>query len=223
MRVRPVKSGGFSPFLVLRPSRLRHRAGGTPAPRSGYTLVEILIATTLALMLMAAVARMFGQLGTSVSNSRATLETLERLRETAVRMQMDLDGVTVTMLPPRPVANGEGYLEYIEGSYNAAQPVNNLTGGSDSSMTLSTSWVQNQTGTVGQQGDILMFTTRNSNRPFSGQLNGATIQSETAEVAWFLRGHMLHRRVLLVAPGATLSLTSLDLDFLCKQRYLRSC
>ena len=139
MRVRPVKSGGFSPFLVLRPSRLRHRAGGTPAPRSGYTLVEILIATTLALMLMAAVARMFGQLGTSVSNSRATLETLERLRETAVRMQMDLDGVTVTMLPPRPVANGEGYLEYIEGSYNAAQPVNNLTGGSDSSMTLSTS------------------------------------------------------------------------------------
>ena len=68
MRLRPVRSGGFR--------RLR------PLFR-GYTLVEVLIATTLSLMLMAAVAQMFGQLGTSVNNSRATLETAERLRAAA--------------------------------------------------------------------------------------------------------------------------------------------
>ena len=49
-----------------------------PVRSTGYTLVEVLIATTLALMLMAAVAQMFAQLGTSVNYSRATLETANR-------------------------------------------------------------------------------------------------------------------------------------------------
>ena len=60
---------------------------------------------------------------------------------------------------------------------------------------------------MGQRGDILMFTTRNAARPFVGRyaLNvdqtNPTLQSDVAEVAWFLRGTTLHRRVLLVAPG----------------------
>ena len=68
-------------------------------------------------MLMAAVARMFGQLGTSVNNSRATLEMAEKLRTAAERLRMDLAGVTVTMLPPRRVENNDGYFEYIERGY----------------------------------------------------------------------------------------------------------
>ena len=55
--------------------------------------------------------------------------------------------------------------------------------------------------TVGDFDDILMFTTRSSGRPFVGKFNGSgTIQSDVAEVAWFVRGRTLHRRVLLVAP-----------------------
>jgi hypothetical protein len=50
-----------------------------------------------------------------------------------------------------------------------------------------------------------MFTTRNSVKPFIGRYDGnmidGTIQSDVAEVAWFLRGTTLHRRVLLVVPG----------------------
>ena len=81
------------------------------AVRCAYTLVEVLIATTLALMLMAAVGAMFGQLGNSVNNSRATLEMSEKLRAAAERLRMDLGGLTVTTLPPRRVENNDGYFE----------------------------------------------------------------------------------------------------------------
>ena len=196
MLSRPVRSGGGCP------GRFRS---------AGYTLVEVLIATTLALMLMAAVAQMFAQLGTSVNNSRATLETADRLRACQLRLQMDLEGLTVTMLPPRRVENEEGYFEYIEGgapgSANCPSPapINSITGSSDSSYNVTTSGSSQVAGTVGETGDILMFTTRNSNRPFSGMYQGnTTIQSETAEIAWFMRGHNLYRRVLLVVPGLSL-------------------
>ena len=48
-----------------------------PRRAAGYTIVEILIATTLAMMLMAAVVQMFGTLGNSVANSRSILETAD--------------------------------------------------------------------------------------------------------------------------------------------------
>ena len=54
---------------------------------------------------------------------------------------------------------------------------------------------------VGQVGDMVMFTTRSSGQPFVGKANGGTAQSYVAEVAWFIRGHTLHRRVLLVLPA----------------------
>ena len=61
-------------------------------------------------------------MGGSVTNSRAILETADRLRTVQVRLQMDLEGVTATMLPPRSVASGEGYFEYIEGSVPISTP-----------------------------------------------------------------------------------------------------
>ena len=50
-----------------------------------------------------------------------------------------------------------------------------------------------------------------------------TLQSDVAEVAWFLRGKTLHRRVLLVVPGVAQNPNSPALPtspFLCQQRYL---
>src|SRR3989304_908408 len=74
--------------------------------RCGYTLVEILIATALTLLLMGVVVQLFGALGQSITDSRAVLEASERLRSAVARLQMDLEGVTVTMLPPRNPAEG---------------------------------------------------------------------------------------------------------------------
>jgi type II secretory pathway component PulJ len=167
---------------------------GTIRP-GGYTLVEILIAITLAMILMLAVTKMFSQLGTSINNSRAMLETADRLRWAAAKFQSDINGVTATMLPPRPIQTNEGYFEFID--FSAFMPAAVDTSGPATPPPTD--------ATVGMMGKVLMFTTRNSNQPFSGRYGSGTAQSETAEVCWFVRGHNLHRRVLLVAPGLSMS------------------
>ncbi|MGD0901207.1 MAG: type II secretion system protein [Thermoguttaceae bacterium] len=185
--------------------RLRSKSALVPAGggrRSGYTLVEILVATTLTLILMTAVVTVFAGVGDGISKARRAMEQFDRLRTTAQQLRMDLQGVTVTLdgRPARPEEN-RGYLEIIEGgmlsipqailvpSSGTSQAINAVTGTPDL--------------TVGERGDILMFTTRNAQRPFVGRYEpvNLTLQSDVAEVAWFLRGKTLHRRVLLVAPG----------------------
>jgi type II secretory pathway component PulJ len=170
----------------------------SPHSKGGYTLVEILVAATLSLVLMGAVVTVFSSVGSSINNARAAMETKDRVRAAAAMLRMDLEGVTVTMLPPRRPEAAEGYFEYIEGATLDPAPVDSLNGGI-------------LDNTAGQRGDILMFTTRNSSRPFvgrgtlinsSGAIAPRTLESDVAEVAWFLRGRTLHRRVLLVAPGA---------------------
>ncbi|MGA2796727.1 MAG: prepilin-type N-terminal cleavage/methylation domain-containing protein [Thermoguttaceae bacterium] len=206
--------------FIRRPSSLGpnpYKPGNKlPGPHSGYTLVEILVATAITLLLMGAVVQMFGSLGQSITDSRSFLEASEKLNSAAARLQMDLKGVTVKMLPPRNPDDGEGYFEYIEGPappqqyiqqgiaanppYNwdnnpmgiAPQPVNTDNGQTDS--------------TAGDFDDILMFTTRSTGRPFVGLadkavFNTPVVQSDVAEVAWFMRGSTLYRRQLLVAPG----------------------
>jgi type II secretory pathway component PulJ len=169
---------------------------------AGYTLVEILVATTLSLMLLGAVITIFANVSQSVGESRSMLEAAEQLRLASTRLQQDLAGVTVTMNPPRNPANNEGYFEYIEG------PITATTASSVAQNTNATPATPDTT--VGDFDDILMFTTRSTGQPFVGKVpttvnpTGA-IQSDVAEVAWFVRGRTLHRHVLLVAPAANLA------------------
>lgn len=162
-------------------------------PRRGYTLIEILVATTLTLMLMGAVVEVFSMIGDSVKSSRSVLEMSGRMRATAERLQLDLSGVTVTMQPPRRPESNEGYFEVIEGP-NVVPAVNIDDNNSPDT-------------TVGDIDDILMFTSRSSKQPFIGRVGGGTIESDVAEVAWFLRGRTLYRRVLLVAPQVSIPAT----------------
>jgi type II secretory pathway pseudopilin PulG len=185
---------------------------GRPARRStaGYTLIEILVATTLALMLMGAVVAMFARVGESINDARSMLEAADRLRLAAARLQADLGGLTVTVNPPRDPANNEGYFEYIEGPvvttpFSANTFGNNTTVNPSlplpSQIAFNTDNGNSADTSVGDFDDILMFTTRSSGRPFVGLALGSAVQSEVAEVAWFLRGRNLHRRVLLVMPS----------------------
>ncbi len=158
------------------------------------------------------------------------------------------------MNPPARPEEGKGYFEYVEGGDWRNQVTQSTTSGSvwvptsptsiywstDLPAYNSVSGLSDPVGlasgsppatasTVGERGDILMLTTRNSARPFTGRMawidvtgsgkpatggvpvNGVampkfvqgTIQSDVAEVAWFVRGHTLHRRVLMVSPGAS--------------------
>jgi prepilin-type N-terminal cleavage/methylation domain-containing protein len=169
------------------------------AASRGFTLIEILVSTALTLLLMAAVVTMFGSIGKSVNESRSTLEMADRLRSAAAILQKDLAGATVTVLPPRRVE--DGYFEIIEGPLgdgpgmvqpsSAALVDPTAGGGAD--------------GTIIDNDDRLLFTTRSVGRPFVGKVNpnlvgSGSIQSDVAEVTWFVRGRTLYRRVLLVAP-----------------------
>ncbi len=239
MRLRSSSFAFFSSTTTTTMSTWRPTSCPTWRPggrRSGYTLVEILVAMTLTLMLMTAVVTVFGGVGDGIAKSRRAMEQFDRLRTTAQQLRQDLQGLTVKLdgRPVRPEEN-QGYFEYIEGGIMSIPQQLNVTSGTPYS-----NWIM-QAGTpqatwnissgtpqavndqllttsgsadltVGERGDILMFTTRNASRPFLGRYVAAvdptnpTLQSDVAEVAWFLRGKTLHRRVLLVAPGTAQAL-----------------
>lgn len=186
--------------------------------RPGFTLLELMIAATITLVMMGAVVAVFGLVSTTINESRATMEMAERLRATAQVLQQDLAGITVPMMPPRDPEKGEGYFEYIEGPVGPVAPINQYFAN-----TAYQPHVNTDTGTavpdttVGDNDDILMFTTRTKGEPFQGRLyvrerstNATNVsqatniiaKSSVAEVAWFVRGRTLYRRVLLVAPSA---------------------
>ncbi|MEX0585349.1 MAG: prepilin-type N-terminal cleavage/methylation domain-containing protein, partial [Pirellulales bacterium] len=181
-------SGGVQaaspPGSRLKPGRQPVRS----RRRGGFTLVEVLIATALTLVVMGVTVTLFGNITGRISGSRAIIETNDRLRSCRERLILDLRGITAPMLPPLRPEWGLGYFEYVEGDW-AADPddPDNATGTDDDS-------------TVGDVDDVVMFTTRSSHEPFIGRNGGTTALSQVAEVAWFMRGTTLYRRVLLVLP-----------------------
>jgi prepilin-type N-terminal cleavage/methylation domain-containing protein len=167
--------------------------------RRGMTLVEMLVATTATLILMAAVAQVFSVFGSALSDSRSMVELDARMRTVASRLRSDLTGATARPLPPLDPQAGEGYFEIIEGprrDLDAAPGTDVLHADVD---------------------DVLLFTTRNSQTPFVGRAGaaivgaGSFVESTAAEVAWFLRAsgnignttlYSLYRRQLLVVGYA---------------------
>jgi len=162
----------------------------------GVTLIELLVAATLALVMMGAVASLFGVFGRSVKQSQATMNQSSLLRSAAWQLRQDLAGVTCPLRPWLAPESNAGYFEIIEGPGNDSthaidaqgQPTANLEADTD---------------------DILLFTTQSLGGDFVGRFDGKTIESPYAEVAWFCRPsatqpvpgttlYDLHRRQLLV-------------------------
>jgi len=187
---------------MRRPEKVNCRGsvgGACLGAPSGFTLVELLVATTLTLLLMGAVVSIFASIGESVDASRSVLEIADRQRAAAARLQKDLQGITVIVDPPRSPAADEGYFELIEGPIGAETPPQNVA--------WDTEWNRADTS-VRDFDDVLIFTTHTTGRPFVGRYLGSpsrVIEADVAEVAWFVRGRTLYRRVLLVVPGLDVS------------------
>ncbi len=157
--------------------------------RSGFTLIEILVAITLTFILMASVVTVFGGVGEGIAQSRRALEQFDRLRTASQQLRIDLQGATVSNVAGvemRP-EESQGYFEVVAGTQ--PQAVNTETSS------------KSPDSTAGPRGYFVEFTSRNPDRQFTGLYQGTIIQSDVAEVVWFLRGKTLHRRVLLVTPG----------------------
>lgn len=190
-----------------------NRRGSLMKRRSAFTLVEILIATAISLIMLGAVVAVFASVMQSINQARAVLETSDRLRSAAELLRSDLRGLTVIPVPPRDPANNEGYFEYTEGPVGQKGEVRPFGLAVVNLDDLDPAGNPYPDSTVADNDDMLMFTTRSSGQPFVGRclVNGApaTVESDVAEVAWFVRGNRLYRRVRLVAPKV---LTLCDLN-----------
>jgi hypothetical protein len=166
--------------------------------RAGMTLVEMLVATAVTLILMGAIAQVFGMLGQGVTSSRAVIEVNDQLRMVSNRLRHDLQGLTAPTTPPGRADGDTGYLEIIEGPASEANA---------SSLRLS----GDPTVLLADCDDLLMLTTRSLEDPFVGRFGTVSLESPTAEVAWFCKLaptqlatgptlYTLYRRQLLVSP-----------------------
>ncbi len=150
-----------------------HPSLATPYRRqpAGMTLVEMLIAVTITLIIMAAVAEVFGIFGAGVSDSRSVIEMTDQMRSAAYRLRQDLAGTTAPTLPPLDPQHQQGYFEYIEG------PARDVDFNGDG--------VNDELSITADCDDVLLFTTRSTGEPFSGRFGSGTLESPTAEVGWF--------------------------------------
>jgi prepilin-type N-terminal cleavage/methylation domain-containing protein len=178
------------------------RSAAVPRRRA-FSLTELLVAMTIALIVMASVAQLFGVFGRGLSGSQATVELSARMRTAGWQLRKDLTGVTCDVVPWLAPEADAGYFEYIEGPRNDRNAATSNAKDGTTDLEADTD-------------DVIMFTSRAMGEPFSGAIpGGGTAESRYAEIAWFckpmttqpvvgLTMHNLHRRQLLVAaaPGA---------------------
>ena len=135
--------------------------------RRGLTLVELMVASTLGLVLVIGVLEAFRQITDSVTKGRATVQISGQLRNITNLMRADFQGITVKAIPNTSAGAGMGYFEMIEGVdndlvitppefKNLPEAVDNLSGDTD---------------------DVLMFTSRRLDNPFSGRIEGRLLGS----------------------------------------------
>jgi hypothetical protein len=178
--------------------KMRHGlSGGFPRTRAAFSLVELLVASTIALMVMGAVAQLFSLFSRTLSQSQATVDISGRLRNAAWQLRQDLAGVTVDVVPWTEPESDSGYFELLEGPNRDSDMSRVFTNG-----------IPNF-NLEGDTDDTLLFTTRSAGVPFVGRYGANTIESQCAEVAWFCRAagtqpttdtklYNLYRRQLLV-------------------------
>lgn len=148
--------------------------GLTPA---AFTLVELLVASAIALSVIGALATLFSIFSRTASDSQAVVELTSRMRSTANRLRQDLIGLTVPLRPPVNPELGAGYFELIEGPNTDFVRVSGAT----------TVVITGTDSVLGDVDDILLFTTRSTGELFTGKYSTGQIASPVAEVAWFCR------------------------------------
>ena len=148
-------------------------AAGFLRTRAAFSLVELLVASTIALMVMGAVAQLFLLFSRTLSQSQATVDISGRMLSAAWQLRQDLAGVTVDTVPWTEPESDSGYFELLEGAQrDASQAFSGLIANAN---------------LEADTDDTLLFTTRSAGVPFVGRYGANTIESQCAEVAWFCR------------------------------------
>jgi hypothetical protein len=134
-----------------------------------------LIAITMTLVIMLALAQGFKRLSDDISKGRARLSLSDQLRGVSEILRNDLAGLTVET-DPTSKATKSGYFLYYEGPladhHPITVPINNLPGG--------TTEQQLSTSKYGDFDDILMFTARAKGEWFRGRVPLAIVKGAAA-------------------------------------------
>ncbi len=88
--------------------------------RTALTLIEVMIATTITLLMMLAMAQGFKTLSQTVSEGRAKLILSDQLRGLSALLRNDLEGCTTTSDTPQSVLSAVGYFKYYDGPISDA-------------------------------------------------------------------------------------------------------
>ncbi|PHQ32615.1 PilW family protein [Rhodopirellula bahusiensis] len=104
--------------------------------RFAFTLVELMIAMTVTLLLMAALGKAFAVIGRSMKEGRSQVSLSSKLRGISFRIRNDLHSRTVDATPPISPVGGQGYFTYYEGPLTehtyalfGAEPTQETSGG----------------------------------------------------------------------------------------------
>jgi type II secretory pathway pseudopilin PulG len=143
--------------------------------RIGFTLIEALIAITMTLVIMLALAQGFKRLSDDISKGRARLALSDQLRGVSEILRNDLAGLTVET-DPTSKATKSGYFLYYEGPladhHPVTCPINSLPGGTPEQ--------QLSTSKYGDFDDVLMFTARAKGEWFRGRVPLAIVKGAAA-------------------------------------------
>jgi prepilin-type N-terminal cleavage/methylation domain-containing protein len=180
--------------------------------RAGFTLVEVLVAMAITLLIMATIVTVFSQIGTSVADSRASIEMSEQVQGVRDRLQRDLGGITVSAKPWLKLASGAGYFEIIEGPRSdlvvTSAPNTGVITSTNASLLTLPNGTRVPATALGDFDDILMFTSTDPDNPYLGRgfryiqppvdpppsdpnltMEFAIIESNEAEIVWYAIEH----------------------------------
>lgn len=209
--------------LLLRVDAMTIRTPTFRRNRRGLTLVEMMVSVVLTLMVVFALVRVFALLGDNVTAGRATIEMSGSLRNAAQMLREDLEGLTVTTLPPRSPEQNEGYIELTDGPSTDSQHFVQPTSGDAQMVSLAPERAQDQgvelidadndgyvdsnayDTSVGDVDDILAFTSRRTQHPFTGTISDGRIRrrlGSTDGVGPVLIPQLLAPTQILESPNA---------------------
>ena len=217
--------------IICNSRRQRQRARYT---RVGLTLIEMLVVIAVTLVFMFALTQVFVLMGDGITSGRSLIVLNGQVRAVTLRLQNDLDHVTIPVEPWATLQNGGGYVEIIE------RLESDLDANANGQIDVE-EWDTNGNGfrdsgeiffdtRFGDNDDVMMFTARSYDSPFVGrtQLSPTPIESNVAEIVWwtqftpefddlnrndtydFGETKTLYRRVFLVAPQLASQMATLN-------------
>ncbi|MDO4857641.1 MAG: prepilin-type N-terminal cleavage/methylation domain-containing protein [Thermoguttaceae bacterium] len=153
----------------------------------GFTLIELMIATTLGLILLGGLVSIVAMVNTSFSDTRVLIDLQNRCRSTQMLLQNDLSHISVTPQPPRPTQADDGYLSL---------GVCGLTHNNTNKTSRGGSAVVDMDIVNASRHDYAAFTVFNRENPFTftdPNDSSRTLQTPYAEVVWFIYQYDLYR------------------------------